>query len=1513
MIQNKEVVLKSEGLWFSQYEHDACGVGFYCHIKNEKSHEVIEKGFELLKSVDHRGAKGAEANSGDGAGILVQIPHEFFLKVFEKKKMALPQERDYAPGIVFLPKDQKEREIIKQLFQKEAKRWGLSIIDWREMRVNAANLGEGALKQEPKMEQIFIARNPALKDDLAFERKLYILRKSVEHQVRRSTLKEKFFFHVPSLSCRTIVYKGMLTTNQLEEYFFDLKDPLFKSALALVHSRFSTNTHPSWPLAQPFRFLAHNGEINTLRGNINWCRSKEAIFTSEFFSKEDLEIIKPILSEETSDSATLDQMFELLVLTGHCIEHAMMMLIPEAWENDVLMEPSLKAFYRYHATLVEPWDGPASVVFSNGDFVAACLDRNGLRPSRFYLTKDDFFIMSSETGVIEVEDEKIALKGRLKPGGIFSIDLQKGVVSFNDAIKKKMASLEHYFATNETNLIPFSNHLKTVTEPSQKVFLDLESLFKYQKCFGYTMEDFKIILAPMMNSAAEPIGSMGADTPLAVFSEKPQSLFNYFYQLFAQVTNPPIDSIREKRVMNLGVILGSKRNILSNKLETNLLIELESPVLSNDAFLKLKTLTQKKFRSKTLSLFFDKKTGLKKAIEDLKQQAQQAVKDDYCLLILSDQFPNENQIPIPCLLATSVVHHHLIPLGRRAFADIVLQTAEVREIHHFMLLLAYGASAVNPYLVFASVQGLINEGLVEKEMQTSALIKNYIKAVEKGILKVMSKMGISTLRSYRGAQIFEAVGLNEAFINECFPGTVSRIGGIGFELLEEEAYKKHQEAYGFVKEETTEVNDFDPGGQYAWRHRGERHLFNPTTIHKLQHACRLNDYSVYQEYADIINQQKDFPTTIRGLLDFKNQNPISLEDVESIEAITKRFATGAMSFGSISWEAHTTLAIAMNRIGGKSNTGEGGEDPIRFKPQGNGDDLCSAIKQVASGRFGVTSNYLVHAKEIQIKIAQGAKPGEGGQLPGHKVDTTIARVRCSTPGVGLISPPPHHDIYSIEDLAQLIFDLKNSNDRARVSVKLVSEVGVGTIASGVAKAYADLVVIAGYDGGTGASPLTSIKHAGLPWELGLAETHQVLLRNKLRDRIVVQTDGQIKTGRDVVIAALLGAEEWGVATAALVAMGCIMMRKCHLNTCPVGVATQDKDLRKLFTGQADHVVNLFHFIAKEVREIMAKLGFKTVDEMIGRTDKLKMKDKITHSKAKTIDLNRLLYHMGEGIKINQQFCCRGQENILKNSLDYQILSRMKIHLDEKKPYRENLSMTNKNRAFGTILSSEISRRFGEKGLPEDHISLKIKGSVGQSFAAFGAKGLTFEIEGDVNDYFAKGLCGAKLILYHPKKSKLIAHENVIMGNVAFYGATSGKAYIGGLAGERFCVRNSGAKVVVESIGEHGCEYMTGGRVIILGAIGRNFAAGMSGGIAYIFEGKKKYQQNINLEMIDLDPLSKEDIDYLKEEIETYHQLVHSIQAEKVLKDWQTLSHQFLKVIPKDYKRVLLAFKEKKSA
>ena len=1513
MMQNKEAVLKSEGLWFSQYEHDGCGVGFYCHIKNQKSHEVVEKGFELLKSVDHRGAKGAEVNSGDGAGILVQIPHEFFLKIFEKKNLSLPQERHYAPGIIFLPKDQKERQSIKQLFEKEAKRGGLSIIDWRDVGVNASDLGEGALKKEPRMEQVFIARSPILKDDLAFERKLYILRKSVEHQVQRSTLKEKDFFHVPSLSCRTIVYKGMLTTHQLEEYFLDLKDPLFKSALALVHSRFSTNTHPSWPLAQPFRFLAHNGEINTLRGNINWCRSKEAIFSSEFFSKEDLEMLKPILSEGASDSAILDQMFELLVLTGHSIEHAMMMLIPEAWENDDLMEPSLKAFYRYHATLVEPWDGPASVVFSSGDFIAACLDRNGLRPSRFYLTKDDFFIMSSEIGVIKIEDEKVALKGRLKPGGMLSIDLQRGVVSFNDVVKKKMASLENYIATNESYLTFFSNDLKTMGESSQEIFLDSESLFKYQKCFGYTTEDFKIILAPMMSSAAEPIGSMGTDTPLAVFSEKPQSLFNYFYQLFAQVTNPPIDPIREKGVMNLGVILGSKRNMLSNQLETNSLIELESPILTDGAFLKLKTLAQKKFRSKTLSLFFDKKIGLKKAIEHLKQQAHQAVKDGYCLLILSDQFPNENQIPIPSLLATSVVHHHLIPLGRRAFADIILQTGEAREVHHFVLLFAYGASAVNPYLAFTSVRELIDKGLVEKGMGVSVLLKNYIKAVEKGILKVMSKMGISTLRSYRGAQIFEAVGLSEAFVNECFPGTVSRIGGIGFELLEEEAFTKHQEAYGFVKEETTEVNDFDPGGQYAWRHRGERHLFNPTTIHKLQHACRRNDYSVYQEYADMINEQKDFPTTIRGLLDFKNQNPIPLEEVESIEGITKRFATGAMSFGSISWEAHTTLAIAMNRIGGKSNTGEGGEDPIRFKSQDNGDDLCSAIKQVASGRFGVTSNYLAHAKEIQIKIAQGAKPGEGGQLPGHKVDTTIAKVRCSTPGVGLISPPPHHDIYSIEDLAQLIFDLKNSNDRARVSVKLVSEVGVGTIASGVAKAYADLVVIAGYDGGTGASPQTSIKHAGLPWELGLAETHQVLLRNKLRDRIVVQTDGQIKTGRDVVIAALLGAEEWGVATSALVAMGCIMMRKCHLNTCPVGVATQDKDLRKLFTAKADHVVNLFHFMAKEVRQTMANLGFKTVDEMIGRTDKLKMKDKITHPKAKTIDLNRLLYHMGEDVKVNQQFCCRGQENILKNSLDYQILSKIKTYLDEKKPYQQTLFITNNNRAFGTILSSEISRRFGEKGLPENHIFLKIKGSAGQSFAAFGAKGLTFELEGDVNDYFAKGLCGAKLILYHPRKSKLIAHENVIMGNVAFYGATSGKAYIGGLAGERFCVRNSGAKVVVESIGDHGCEYMTGGRVIILGAIGKNFAAGMSGGIAYIFEGKEKFKQNINLEMVDLDPLSKEDFNYLKEEIETYHQSVHSVQAEKILKNWQEFSHQFLKVIPKDYKRVLLALKEKKSA
>ncbi len=1490
----------AEGLYHPQNEHDACGVGFVVNLRGKKSHWIVSKGIELLANLEHRGASGAEKNAGDGAGILTQIPHEFFLKKCSELGFTLPPPGEYAVGQLFMPHDETSLAECKKIFTRSTEELGQKIIGWRNLPVNNTGIAEMVKATEPKMMQVFIQRGKNAKDADAFERKLYVIRKYAERCIRESSIPGTEYFYVGSLSYKTIVYKGLFISSQVLEYFNDLHDESFESALALVHSRFSTNTFPTWPLAHPFRYIAHNGEINTLRGNVNWMRSRETLLKSKLFTPDEIKKLLPIIDEDGSDSAKLDNVVELLVLGGRSLPHVMMMLIPEAWEKDSEMSPEKKAFYEYHGTLMEPWDGPASVAFTDGHLIGATLDRNGLRPSRYVLTEDDVLVMASEAGVLEFPPETIKLKGRLQPGRMFIASIDEGRIIPDEEIKARICARKPYAKWLAKEKIELSQ-LKPPREIKQP---DTETLLRRQKFFGYTLEDLRILMAPMVNLGEEAIGSMGNDSPIAVLSDKSLNLFNYFHQLFAQVTNPPIDSIREEMVMSLTSFVGKEDNLLDETDKHCRVIELPQPVLTNDDLERLRWVDKNHFQARTIPIVFKSSVGekrLEKALERIRRQASEAIQEGYNVIVLSDKPVDSDHAAVPSLLAVAAVHHHLIREGTRSQCGIIIETGEAREVHHFACLLGYGASAINPYLAFESIEDMRRRKLMADTLTPEKAQYQYIKSINKGLMKIISKMGISTIQSYIGAQIFEAVGLSQDLVDEYFTGTVSRLGGSEIDTLEEETLLRHRFAY--PQEQTGDEWDLEVGGQYQWRQRGDRHLFNPDTIHKLQQSSRTNNYKTYKEYARSVDEQSRNLYTIRGLLDLVNTNPIPLEEVESVENILKRFASGAMSFGSISWEAHTTLAIAMNRIGAKSNTGEGGEDPIRYKPLPNGDSMRSAIKQVASGRFGVTSAYLVNADELQIKVAQGAKPGEGGQLPGKKVDKWIARTRHSTPWVGLISPPPHHDIYSIEDLAQLIYDLKNANHKARISVKLVSEVGVGTIAAGVAKAHSDVVLIAGYDGGTGASPLTSIKHAGLPWELGLAETHQVLLKNGLRSRIVVQTDGQLRTGRDIAIATLLGAEEWGVATAGLVVMGCIMMRKCHLNTCPVGIATQDEDLRKLFSGEADHVVNFFRFLAEDLREHMALLGFRTISEMVGRVDKLAPKKDIKHWKAKNLDLNKLLYNMGA--KTGGSFCCESQDHGLEKALDWQLIEMAKPALENAKPVRAEFKIRNVHRTVGTLLSSEVTRKYGENGLPEDTIYFKAKGSAGQSFSAFGVKGVTFELEGEANDYFCKGLSGGKVILYPPKNSKFIPRDNVIVGNVSFYGATSGEAYIYGMAGERFCVRNSGARVVVESVGDHGCEYMTGGKAVILGEIGRNFAAGMSGGIAYIWDVAGKLASRINKEMVDLEELSEsEEIIEVKGMIEKYLEYTNSPTAKEILSHWKENQGKFIKVMPRDYKRAL---------
>lgn len=1490
-----------QGLYDPQFEHDACGVGFIVQMKGKPSHAIVQQALTILANLEHRGACGAETNTGDGAGILMQVPHRFFQKVASELNIALPAAGQYGIGMIYSSPDRAHREAGRRTFEQIVAEEGQTVLGWRDVPTNHSTLGETAKASEPFMQQVFIQRSADLADDLAFERKLYVIRKRSHSAIRTSEIDS--FWYPASLSCRTLVYKGMLMPLQVGEYYPDLSDPDLESALGLVHSRFSTNTFPSWERSHPYRYIAHNGEINTLRGNINWMHARQSLFESNLFG-DDLRKAQPVINIDGSDSTIFDNALELLTLSGRSLPHAVMMMIPEPWTAHESMSPERKAFYKYHSCLMEPWDGPASIAFTDGKMMGAVLDRNGLRPSRYYVTKDDLVIMASEAGVLPIEPERVAQKGRLQPGRMFLVDMEQGRIVADEEIKHNIATAQPYQEWIDQHMVGLPD-LKDAPELSVS---DLNTVLQRQLAFGYTFEELRLLITPMARDGVEAVGAMGTDTPLAVLSDRPKLLYDYFKQLFAQVTNPPIDSIREEIITSAETTIGAERNLLKPEPESCHLIELKTPILSNEELAKLKYVDEQGFKSVVFSIVFDPKTGVKgleSAIDHLCTQADQAIANGINILILSDRNVNAQNAPIPALLAVSGLHHHLIRTGTRTRVGLVLESGEPREVHHFAMLIGYGCGAINPYLAFETIESMIAQGSLPNVEYTSAC-KNYIKSATKGVIKVASKIGISTIQSYRGAQIFEAIGLNHSVVDRYFSWTASRIEGADLEVITKEALLRHHHAF---PERQTNGHTLDVGGEYQWRKEGEAHLFSPQTIHTLQRAVREGNYDLFKQYAALVNEQNQQHFTLRGMLQFRPRQPVPLEEVEPLEAIMSRFKTGAMSYGSISKEAHEALAIAMNRIGGKSNTGEGGEDPERYTwTNDRGDSKNSAIKQVASGRFGVTSLYLSQARELQIKMAQGAKPGEGGQLPGRKVYPWIAKVRHSTPGVGLISPPPHHDIYSIEDLAELIHDLKNANRAARISVKLVSEVGVGTIAAGVAKAHADVVLISGYDGGTGASPQTSIKHAGLPWELGLAETHQTLVLNNLRSRIVVETDGQMKTGRDVVMAALLGAEEFGFATAPLVTLGCIMMRVCHLNTCPVGIATQDPQLRESFTGDPENTVNFMKFIAQEVREIMAQLGFRSLNEMVGRTDVLEAKQAVQHWKAKGLDFSKILYQPDVDPSVGL-YCQIPQDHGLEKSLDLTVLLDLcKDAIEQGTPVKATLPIQNTNRVVGTILGNEITKRHWS-GLPEDTVQLHFQGSAGQSFGAFVPKGVALELEGDANDYLGKGLSGGKLIVYPPAVSSFKASENIIVGNVAMYGATKGEVYISGIAGERFCVRNSGVNTVVEGVGDHGCEYMTGGTVVVLGETGRNFAAGMSGGAAYIYDEAGDFATRCNMQMVAIEPFDDpEDIAVVRQLIQNHATYTYSHKAKDVLENWDEVRSRFVKVMPKDYKRVLQALR-----
>ena len=1487
--------MEKQGLYLPEFEHENCGAGFICNLNGEKTNQIIHDALEILVKLEHRGGVSADGKTGDGAGLLIDIPHDYFKRVCD---FAIPNQREYAVGMVFLPKVSNQYYFCKTIFEKELKIQGLAVLGWRKVPVDSCQLGEIALASEPNIEQLFIGKTDKI-DEATFKAKLYAARKIAEHTIRKSKISESNYFYIPSLSITTIIYKGIIMPEDIGPYYKDLQEIDLVTRLALVHQRFSTNTMPTWELAQPFRHMCQNGEINTLRGNVSRMRVREEIMKSDVFGPQ-IDKLFPIILPGKSDSASMDMVVELLTHTGRSLPEIMMMMIPEAWEKHKTMSKERKAFYEYNACIMEPWDGPASVPFTDGDYIGALLDRNGLRPSRYTVTKSGKLIMSSEIGVVDVTPEDVKEHGRLEPGKMFLVDMNEGRIIEDEEIKSKIVSERTYQEwLDKTRL-----HLKDVPYTNETCPIESIDIKTRQRLFNYTFEDIQEVITPMALAGKEALGSMGTDTPLAVLSDRPQLISNYFKQLFAQVTNPPLDGIREEIVTDISLNLGKDRNIFSITERQCRKLRIQNPVISNADLEKIRFLDIESFKAETIQILYTKSkglNGLEDALDKIVIQVEKALEKKNNIIILSDRGISQKLAPIPALLACSYVNHQLNRLRKRSYFDIIIESAEPREPHHFATLFGYGASAVNPYMVNEIIRMQVKEGFITG-MDEQKAVDNFNTAIGKGILKVMNKIGISTLHSYRGSQIFEIVGFNSQFVEKYFPYTASRIEGIGLYEIEKEIDQRYKQAYPDNK--INKNLSLNIGGDYRWRRNGERHLFNPTTVSKLQQAVRLSDQDSYNVYANAINEQAESLMTIRGLFEFDNLDPIPLEEVEDWTEIVKRFKTGAMSYGSISREAHENLAIAMNRIGGKSNSGEGGEDRKRFQKDINGDSRNSAIKQVASGRFGVTSHYLTNAKEIQIKMAQGAKPGEGGQLPGYKVLPWIADARNSTPFVGLISPPPHHDIYSIEDLAQLIFDLKNANREARVNVKLVSEVGVGTIAAGVAKAKADVVLISGYDGGTGASPLTSLKHAGLPWELGLAEAQQTLVMNSLRSRIVVECDGQLKTGRDVAIAALLGAEEFGFATAPLVASGCIMMRKCHLNTCPVGIATQDKELRKNFKGTPEHVINFFFYVAEELRKIMAQLGYRTLAEMVGQTHKINSNKAIKHYKAKGLDLSSIL-HRPTAYKNMIVKNTEEQDHSLENVLDFTILKDSNRALYRKEKMNLAYPIKNTNRTVGAIISNEISKIYGHLGLPEDTLNINFTGSAGQSFGAFGAFGLSFTLEGNTNDYLGKGLSGAKLIIKKPAKADFLAENNIIVGNVCLFGAVNGQAYINGIAGERFAVRNSGATAVVEGVGDHCCEYMTGGKVIVLGKTGRNFAAGMSGGIAYVYDPENKFSNGLcNTETIEFEYISEEDAAELKAIIEKHVLYTESKKGATLLADWDTSLDNFVKVMPTEYKRAL---------
>jgi len=1490
----------AQGLYDPAHEHDACGVGFVVDIEGRRSHTIVRQALSVLINLLHRGACGCEANTGDGAGVLIQIPDKFLRRECGRLGIPLPSAREYGCGLVFLPRAPEQRDRVRALLHSIVDEEGQRLLGWREVPTDDHLIGASALSVEPHITQVLIGRGPGVRDHAHFERKLYVIRKLFEKAVVALDIPENKFAYMPSLSSNTLIYKGMLSADQIETMYPDLADPDFESALALVHQRFSTNTFPSWPLAHPYRYIAHNGEINTLRGNINWMRAREALCRSEVLG-DDLKKVLPVTRDGLSDSATFDNVLEFLVMNGRSLPHAILMMIPEPWQNHESMSPERRAFYEYHSSLMEPWDGPASIAFTDGTVIGAVLDRNGLRPSRYYVTTDGMVVMASEVGVLDIPAEKILMKERLHPGKIFLVDTAKGRIVDDEEIKAQLAAEHPYADWLRDNLVHLEE-LKAHPVPAP----DHATVLTRQIAFGYTHEDLRILLGPMAKNGEEPIGSMGTDTSLAVLSNRPRPLYDYFKQLFAQVTNPPLDQIREELVTSMESTVGPERNLLVPEPESCRQIVLKDPVITNEELAKLAHVGERGFKALTLPMLYpvaEGAAGLERILDLLQRRVSEAIAEGYNVIILSDRGISRKTAAIPSLLATASMHHHLVRRGERTRCGLVIETGDAREVHHLCLLIGYGAGAVNPWVAFETIDDMINEGLLTDIDRTKA-IKNYIKGLNKGILKVMAKMGISTLQSYTGAQIFEAIGLNGDLVHRYFTGTVSRISGIGLDVIADEIRRRHERAFP----ERPVGAELDWGGEYQWRRDGEHHMVNPDMIARLQHATRSGSYAQFKDFTRLCDDQSKQLATLRGLIGLRPAaTPVPIEEVEPIESILRRFATGAMSYGSISQEAHETLAIAMNRVGGRSNTGEGGEDAARYRRDPNGDWRRSAVKQVASGRFGVTSEYLVNATDLQIKMAQGAKPGEGGQLPGPKVYPWIAKVRFATPGVQLISPPPHHDIYSIEDIKQLIHDLKNANPEARVHVKLVAEVGVGTVAAGVAKAFSDVVLISGHDGGTGASPLTSIKHGGVPWELGLAETQQVLVMNKLRDRIVVQVDGQMKTGRDVVIAALLGGEEYGFSTAPLVVLGCIMMRVCHLNTCPVGIATQDPELRKRFAGQADYVVNFFRFVGQEVREHMAALGFRTMDEMIGRVDRLDFKPALEHWKARGLDLSSILYQPDMPPEVPRR-CVRPQDHALESSLDHTtIIPACREAVEHKKRVELRLPIRNVNRTVGTTLGYHITKRWGAEGLPDDTIRIHFAGSAGQSFGAFVPRGVTFTLEGDANDYWGKGLSGGKLIVFPPRASAFVPEDNIIIGNVALYGATSGEAYVRGVAGERFCVRNSGVHAVVEGVGDHGCEYMTGGRVVVLGHTGRNFAAGMSGGAAYVLDLDGEFKRRCNLGMVDLERLDQpEEIALVRDLIRRHVEHTGSTYAAGILRDWIDMQPRFVKIMPRDYKRVLLA-------